>query len=78
MPTYTFLNTETNEELEVVMKISEYDQFKLDNPHLKRTFTSAPPLKYNNHGKPDASFRDLLKHIKKKSGRGAANMNTFD
>jgi hypothetical protein len=77
MPTYTFKNIETNEELEVCMKISEYDQFKLDNPHLKRTFTMAPPLKYNNHGKPDQTFRDILRNIKDKSGQGA-NINTFD
>lgn len=58
------------------MKMSEYDQFKIDNPHLHRTFTMAPPLKYNNHGKPDDSFRDVLRQIKKAHPKG--DVNTFD
>lgn len=36
MPTYTFKNKNTGEEEEHRMKIAEYDQFKLDNPHLER------------------------------------------
>jgi len=36
MPTYNFYNDETKEEFEGFMKISELDQYKLDNPHIKQ------------------------------------------
>ena len=39
MATYTFLNKNTNEIEEHVMKISELDTFKESNPHLERFFT---------------------------------------
>jgi hypothetical protein len=39
MATYTFLNKNTNEIEEHVMKISELDSFKESNPHLERFFT---------------------------------------
>lgn len=39
MATYTFLNKDTNEIEEHVMKISELDTFKQNNPHLERFFT---------------------------------------
>lgn len=35
---YTFLNNNTGEIEEHTMKLAEYDQFKLDNPHLVRYF----------------------------------------
>jgi len=35
---YTFLNNNTGEVEEHTMKLAEYDQFKLDNPHLVRYF----------------------------------------
>jgi hypothetical protein len=76
LPTYSFLNTETNEEFEIVLKISEYDQYKSDNPHLHRTFKYVPSLSYNDAKKPDEGFRDILRDIKKGSGKGS-NINTF-
>ena len=39
MPTYQFLNKNTNEIEEHVMKISELDEFKQNNSHLERFFT---------------------------------------
>ena len=39
MATYTFLNKNTNEIEEHVMKISELDTFKENNSHLERFFT---------------------------------------
>ena len=36
MPTYNFYNEKTEEEFEGFMKISELDQYKLDNPHIKQ------------------------------------------
>lgn len=39
MPIYEFLNKETQEIEEHIMKISELDQFKIDNPNLERYIT---------------------------------------
>jgi|TARA_B110000305_G_scaffold18165_1_gene16797 hypothetical protein len=36
MPTYNFYNEETKEEFEGFMKMSQLDQYKLDNPHIKQ------------------------------------------
>lgn len=66
MPTYTFINKETQEVTDHVCKMSELDQFKLDNPHLERHFTSAIPI-----GDPvrlgfvriDNGFREVLQNI---------------
>lgn len=38
MPTYQFLNKDTNEIEEYRMSYTEVDQFKVDNPHLERYF----------------------------------------
>jgi hypothetical protein len=35
---YTFLNKNTNEVEEHTMRLAEYDEFKLNNPHLERYF----------------------------------------
>ena len=35
MPTYSFFNTETGEEFEIIMRISERDQFMVENPHIQ-------------------------------------------
>jgi len=43
MPTYSFLNTETGEEFEIMMKISERDQFMVENPNFQPVI-SAPAL----------------------------------
>jgi hypothetical protein len=40
MPTYQFLNSNTNEVEEYTMRISELDKFKEDNPHLERYFSA--------------------------------------
>lgn len=36
MPTYNFYNKDTDENFEKFMKISELDQYKLDNPHISQ------------------------------------------
>jgi hypothetical protein len=71
MPTYDFLNKNTGEYEEHLVKISEYDQFKLDNPHLERAILSAPgcvdPITAGIR-KPAAGFRELLRNMKTKVG----------
>ena len=36
MPSYDFKNTETGEVTELFMKISELDEYKKNNPHMKQ------------------------------------------
>lgn len=40
MPTYSFIDTETGEEFDVFMKISERDGFLKDNPHVQPMVTA--------------------------------------
>jgi hypothetical protein len=55
------------------MKISELDDFKAANPHLKQLITGAPsigdPHRMGVTKTPD-SFNSLLKHIKKGNSKG--------
>lgn len=75
MPTYQFKNKETEEQFELVLKISQLDEFKADHPHLQQIISSQTVVRSRDM-KPDGGFRDVLKSIKKASGRGA-NINTF-
>lgn len=73
MPTYTFLDSATNELVEHIMKMSELDQFKLDNPHLERALVDAPSF-----GDPvrlgitriDNGFREVLARVAEKTPGG--------
>lgn len=73
MPTYNFLNEDTGEQTEVYMKISELDEYKQNNPHLKQQIIKAPVLGDSMRlgvRKTDSNFNDLLKHIKKGNSKG--------
>lgn len=79
MPTYTFINTETNEEFEMVFSsFSKKDSYLEQNPTIKQTITSPPglgdPIRLGIR-KPDDAFRDKLKDIKR-THRGST-VNTF-
>lgn len=68
MPTYTFRDENNNQEvIEKSMRISELDDFKLQNPHLTQLIVGAPAYVGDSHRlghkKPDAGFRDVLKNI---------------
>jgi len=71
MPTYNFLNTDTNEEFEDFMSISALDAFLSENPHIVQLVAGAPMI-HSGRGlqKPDNGFRDLLKTIKKGNSKG--------
>ena len=73
MPFYTFEDTNTGEITEISMKISERDQYVIDNPHMKQLITGAPsigdPHRMGVVRTPD-SFNSLLKHIKKGNSKG--------
>lgn len=64
MPTYDFRNKETGELIEKVMKISEKEQFLIDNPHLEQTITSAPAFAGDHIVvKQDTGFKEVLQKV---------------
>lgn len=84
MPTYTFKNLNTNEIEEHSMRISQYDEFKSNNPHLERYHepgegpAMGDPVRLGLK-KPDAGFRDVLKEIRGKydAKLTRSTINTF-
>jgi hypothetical protein len=78
MPTYSFLNKETNEEYDIILSMSEIDRYKIDNPHLEQLIKFAPALVDPTRlglRKPDSGFRDVLKKVK--SAHRGAKINTW-
>ena len=75
MPYYVFRDINTEETFEKLMKISELDQYKLDNPHLQ-TVPQAPgfsdPVRLGRL-KPSDGFRDVLQKVKQGSPRSRIN-----
>lgn len=79
MPTYTFRDENNNQEvIEKFMRISELDEFKLQNPHLTQLIVGAPsigdPVRLGRM-KPDAGFRDVLKNVQHHHKKD--NINTW-
>lgn len=66
MPTYTFLDKNTGEYFEKILRISEREKFLIDNPHVETAFLEAP-----NIGDPvrlgvrtvDSGFKEVLSKI---------------
>lgn len=82
LPTYKFLNTETQEEFTDFMSISGMEKYLEENPHIKQLVHGAPmicdPVRVGVKSKPDNGFRDLLKQIQKNNGGiMKTDMNTF-
>ena len=79
MANYTFLNTITEEEIDISMPISELDDYKLKNTHLQQLIKRAPSIADPTRlglRKPDHGFRDVLKRVEKASGR-SNKINTW-
>ena len=78
MTLYDFKNKETEEIIEVSLKMSEYEEYCKNNPHLERHHAGAPsigdPVRLGLK-KPHDAFRDKLKDIKRKHYK--SNINTF-
>ncbi len=66
MPTYDFMNTETDEVEEHFMSISSKEQFLKDNPHMKQVHTKVAGVisgtvsagNVDNHG-----FKEVLQKV---------------
>ena len=70
MPTYVFRNKETGEQFEQVMKMSELDQFRAENPHLETVIQSVAfgdPTKLSTTRKFDSGFKEVLQKIHERS-----------
>ncbi len=68
MPTYEFLNTKTGEEFEVLMKISEREEYLKNNPHIQSIIT-APALvsgvstSNSRSGRVPSGFNEVLSKV---------------
>ena len=81
MPNYTFKNKETEEVIELNMKISERDEYVKNNPHMQQLITGAPAIGDSVRlgiRKTDGEFNSLLKHIKKGNEKGITRNSTIN
>ena len=78
MPTYTFVNNDTGEYFEEFMNMSDLDNYLKTNPNVTQTI-GAVNLISGTSKKPDDSFRDILRNIKKGNSKGLtrSTINTF-
>lgn len=81
MPNYTFFDTNSNTYVTLTMTISERDAFVNANPHMVQQLSSVgfcDPIRLGIR-KPDDTFRDILKQIKKNNTTlfSKPNINTF-
>ena len=67
MPTYCFRNNDTGEVHEEMMKMDDREKYLKDHPELTQVL-EMPGIVSGTDGlrKPDDSFRDILRNIKKK------------
>jgi hypothetical protein len=75
MPTYTFINVETEEETTSVMSLSERDEFLKDGKYKQKLIT---PRIVSQSGstlsKTDDGWKDTLRRVK----AGSAKSNTIN
>jgi hypothetical protein len=79
MPTYRFLNKDTEEEFEDFMFLAELQPYLDSNPHIKQMASAPAILSGVSGAKPADGFRDVLREIKKKHSQGISKstVNTF-
>jgi hypothetical protein len=69
MPTYIFRNKETGEQIEKMMKISELDSFREQNPQLETVIQSpmiCDPVRVGVR-KMDTGFKEVLQKVHERS-----------
>ena len=70
MPTYVFRNKETGEQFEQIMKMSELDSFRVNNPQLETVIQAVAfgdPTKLSSSRKFDSGFKEVLQKIHERS-----------
>jgi len=78
MPTYVFRNKETGEQFEKVMRISELDTFRAENPQLETVIQSpmiCDPVRVGAR-KTDSGFKEVLQKIHERSPGSTLNTNS--
>lgn len=72
MPIYSFKDKESGDVFDLLLKISEKEEFLKANPQLESIITGAPKIISGREGghKPDEGFNELLSRI------GEANPHT--
>ena len=66
MPTYQFRNTQTDEEFEVLMKISEREEYLRSNPHIQSVITAAAivgAVSTSKQNKVPDGFKEVLSKV---------------
>ncbi len=63
MPLYEFIDTETEKVEEVMLSISEYDQYLKDNPTKKRYYSQAPGMSYSGFKSKESRAGDGWKEV---------------
>jgi hypothetical protein len=79
MPTYVFRNKETGEQFEKIMKISELDAFRQENPQLETVIQSVAfgdPTKMTSTRKFDTGFKEVLQRIHEKTPGSQLNKSS--
>lgn len=69
MPVYTFKRKSTGEIFNQEMRVSEQDSFLIENPDLEVVIKPVKIVSGVGDIKIDNGFRDVLKRIKKASGK---------
>lgn len=70
MPTYVFRNIETGEQFEKILKMSELDSFRAENPQLETVIQAVAfgdPTKLTSSRKFDSGFKEVLQKIHERS-----------
>jgi hypothetical protein len=70
MPTYVFRNKETGEQFDKILKISELDSFRAENPQLETVIQAVAfgdPTKLSSSRKFDSGFKEVLQKIHERS-----------
>lgn len=63
MPTYTFIDKNTNEIFDIIMSMRDLDEYKKENPNHERYFDEVPALVSGSGPKGDSGFQDVLTKI---------------
>lgn len=66
MPTYSYLNKETDERVDLIMSMAEMDAFERDNPHMQRLYEQmniVDPVAIGVTKPPSEFTRDVLGRV---------------
>jgi predicted nucleic acid-binding Zn ribbon protein len=79
MPTYVFRDKETGEQFEQIMKMSELDLFREQNPHLETIIQAVAfgdSHKLSGSRKFDSGFKEVLQRVHEKTPGSQLNKSS--